>query len=193
MARKTQQVETRLVSEYLQSVYGKFVTLAAVPLGRVSEELQSEVGYQKAINIMRPYRPEVDGLVVLPRHLVLIEAKVWNIVNGLAKLPLYKSLLPFTPELKNLVVDGDPLEGHLRSGLSSGVNDLTSREVILELVVAWTNPNLEIMARDADVRVVTYCPGWLGPIVAAQHNYWTKEYRAQREQKLQLREYFGLE
>ncbi len=100
MARKSQQVEIRMVSEYLISAYAKFPSIMDVPLGKVDETLMAEQGYKRATGLMRPYRPAVDAVVILPRYLVLIEAKVWNVVNGLAKLPLYKSLVPFTPELK---------------------------------------------------------------------------------------------
>lgn len=171
MARKSRQVEVRMVSEYLLASYASFPTIQAVPLGKVAESLMAEQGYQRAIGIMRPYRPEVDAVVVLPRYLVLVEAKVWNIVNGLAKLPLYKSLVPFTPELQKY----------------------QPREVIMELVVGWTNDNLEIMARDQGVKVVVYSPPWLADIVASQHNYWTASYQQERQRKIQMRELLGLE
>jgi len=171
MARKTQQVEVRMISEYLLSAYAEFPTIKAVPLGKVDESLMATQGYQRAIGIMRPYRPEVDAIVILPRYLILIEAKVWNVVNGLAKLPLYKSLLHFTPELEKY----------------------RGREILMELVVGWTNDNLEIMARDLGVKVVVYSPAWLEDIVAKQHNYWTAEYQRERQRKLQMRELLGLE
>lgn len=171
MARKTRQVEVRMVSEYLLANYGKFPTRMAVPLGKVSESLMAEQGYQRAIDMMRPYRPEVDAVVILPGCLVLVEAKVWNIVNGLAKLPLYKSLVPFTPELK----------------------EYSNREVLMELVVGWTNANLDIMARDLGVSVKIYHPPWLDEIVQKMHNYWTKEYQVERQRKMQMREILGVE
>ncbi len=171
MARKSQQVETRMIAEYLAAEYSKFSFITSVPLGRVSEELMATEGYQRAIGLSRPYRPEVDAVVILPRYLVLVEAKVWNIVNGLAKLPMYKSLVPFTPELKQYL----------------------PREIILELVVGWSNPNLEIMARDAGITVKVYSPPWLNQVVQDMHKYWTKEYRDARDQKLKLREFYGIE
>jgi hypothetical protein len=113
----------------------------------------------------------VDAVVVLPRFLLLIEAKVWNIVNGLAKLPLYKSLVPVTPELKQYM----------------------PREVIMQLVVGWTNPNLERMARDVGVEVRVFCPDWLKEVVDRMNMYWTREYRAEREKKQAMRRYFGVD
>jgi hypothetical protein len=171
MARKTQQVESRMVSEYMLEKYGKFEYTLAVPLGSLPQDLVTSQGLAKTIGIMRPYRPEVDAVVVLPRYVVLVEAKVWNLVNGLAKLPLYKSLVPVTPELRGYM----------------------PREIIMELVVGWSNPNLERMARDSGVSVVVFTPPWLKEIVDKLHNYWTSGYRAEREQKLTMREYFGVD
>lgn len=171
MARKSRQVETRMLSEYVLKTYSAFPVIMDQPLGRVDEELMREEGFLKAVRLVRPFRPKIDAIVILPRHLVLIEAKVWNVVNGLAKLPLYKSLVDFTPELKQYL----------------------PRESLMELVVAWSNPNLEIMARDQGVSLRIFTPDWLKDIIESMHKYWTREYQEQREQKLHLREYFGLE
>lgn len=171
MARKSRQVEVRLVAEYLKENYSKYTFITKQPLGKVPEELMTELGYKRAIGITRPFRPEIDAVVILPGALVLIEAKVWSVINGLAKLPVYKSLVPFTPELKQY----------------------STLPIIMELVVGWTNPNLEIMARDAGVRLRVYCPDWLNEVVQSMHDYWTSDYRRQREEKLKLREYYGIE
>jgi hypothetical protein len=170
-SRKSRQVETRMVAEYLLKTYPKYTFITKQPLGKIPEELQAKEGFKRAVGLMRPYRPEVDAVVILPGALLLVEAKVWNIINGLAKLPLYKSLVPVTPELKQYQ--------HLN--------------VLMELVVGWTNDNLEIMARDLDVRVRMYCPDWLNEIVQGMHKYWTSEYQQQRQDKLKLREYYGIE
>ena len=171
MARKTRQVETRLVAEYLMSSYSSYTYLTKVPLGVVPESLQADVGYNKALGVMRPFRPEVDAVVVLPNYLVIIEAKVWSVVNGLGKIPLYKTLVPLTPELKQYM----------------------PRDIIMELVVGWSYANLEHMAEAAGVRVKVFCPAWLQEVVDSMHKYWTPEYIAERNRKLSLREYFGIE
>lgn len=171
MARKSRQVETRLVSEYLKANYSKFPLIIKQPLGAVPEKLLKEEGYKRGMGIIRPFRPEVDAVVILPHNLLIVEAKVWSIIDGLAKLPLYKSLVPFTPELKQYM----------------------PREVIMQLVVGWTNPNLQIMARDQGVEVKIFCPPWLEEVVESMHRYWTREYQDQRQAKLRMREYFGVE
>jgi hypothetical protein len=170
-SRKSRQVETRMVAEYLLQEYSKYTHITKVALGKVPESLMTEVGYKRAVGLTRPFRPEVDAVVIMPGALVIIEAKVWNILTGLGKLPMYKSLVQFTPELKKY--------SHL--------------PVIMELVVGWTNENLEIMARDHGVRVRVYCPPWLSEVVESQHKYWTPDYRAKREEKLKLRHLYDLE
>jgi hypothetical protein len=66
------------------------------------------------------------------------------------------------------------------------------RELLMQLIVGWTNPNLERMARDAGVEIRVFCPPWLQEVVDKMHAYWTPEYRAEREQKLAMQEYFGV-
>ncbi len=171
MARKTEQVEVRMVAEYLKDQYSKFPHITNQPLGLVDESLLKQYGYTKGLGIQRPRRPIVDAIVILPNYLVLIEAKVWQVVNGLGKLPLYKSLVPLTPELK----------------------EYNPRQVLMELVVGWTNPNLEVMAREVGVTVRVYCPDWLKVKVDSLSNYWTPQYRLAREEKLKNRELMGLE
>jgi len=160
-----------MISEYLKERYSGFNFTLNVPLGSVSERLMAEEGYQRALGLARPFRPMVDAVVVLPHYLLLIEAKVWNVVNGLAKLPLYKSLVPATPELREYM----------------------PREVLMQLVVGWSNPNLERMARSIGAEIHIYSPPWLEEVVEGMHKYWTREYRDQREKKLAMREFFGVE
>lgn len=171
MARKSRQVETRMISEYLKENYSEFSYILNIPLGTVSEDVMRREGYQRALGLSRPFRPMADAVVILPHYLLLVEAKVWNVVNGLAKLPLYKSLVPVTPELKEYMPRG----------------------VIMQLVVGWTNPNLALMARAADVELKVYRPLWLEEVVESMHRYWTREYRDTREKKLAMREFFGVD
>lgn len=171
MVRKTRKVEGRMVAEYLLKNYSEFPFTMNVALGALPPDIVKKEGYERAAKLMRPFRPAVDAVVILPAHLLLIEAKVWNIVNGLAKLPLYRSLVPITHELKQYM----------------------PRDVMMQLVVGWTNGNLEVMAREAGVELKVFCPEWLEEVVEGMHNYWTREYRLEREKKIAMREYFGVE
>ncbi len=171
MARKSRQVETRMLSEYLLANYGKFSYIMDVPLGIVDDKLMASMGYQAAINSLRPFRPRADAIVILPRYLLVVEAKVWNTVNGLAKLPLYKSLIPVTPELKQYL----------------------PREILMELVVGAAPSNLSIMAEAQGVTLRIFNPPWLQGVVDGMNKYWTPEYQRARQDKLANRERLGLE
>lgn len=160
-----------MISEYLKEHYSKFSYILNCPLGKVDEDLQREVGYQKALGITRPFRPIVDAMVILPRHLLLIEAKVWQVLPGMAKLPLYKSLVPYTPELRQY----------------------RPRQILLQLVVGQTNSNLAIMARDHGISIKVFDPPWLHEIVESMNKYWTPEYRTARDAKLRMRKVLDLE
>jgi len=160
-----------MISEYLKENYDGFQFILNVPLGSVSEELMRQEGYKRAVGISRPFRPIADAVVILPNYLLLVEAKVWNVVNGLAKLPLYKALIPVTPELAQY----------------------KPRGVLMQLVVGWTNPNLETMAMAAGVAIKLYSPPWLEEVAESMHKFWIREYRDQREKRLQMREFYGVD
>lgn len=171
MATKNQQVETRLIAEYCKDRYSAFPFTLKQPLGTVGEDLARQLGYQKALALARPSRPEADAVVRHSMGLILIEAKVWHIIDGLAKLPLYKALVPVTPELA----------------------DYRDREVLMEIVVPWTNPNLETMAASVGAHVVLYKPIWIEEVVERVQQYTTREYREARENKNRMRELLGLD
>ena len=171
MARKSRQVETRMIAEYLKEYYSSFSFIMDCPLGKVPEDLQREIGYKRALGLTRPFRPIVDAVVILPRHLLLIEAKVWQVLPGMAKLPFYASLVPFTPELRQYL----------------------PRQTLLQLVVGQTNDNLAIMATSHDIAIKVYDPPWLHEVVESMNKYWTKEYREKRDAKIRMREALGLE
>ncbi len=171
MVRKTHQVETRLVAEYLKDRYSQYPFISGCPLGVVSEDLLKTVGYAKGLRMQRPNRPEVDALVIHPKYLIMIEGKVWHLVDGLAKLPFYKSLVPATPELK----------------------DYAGRDVLMEFVAPWSNPNVEMMAAQAGIHYQIFKPAWIDEVAQRVQLYDTREYRLERESKLRARELLGLE
>lgn len=169
--RKTRQVETRLVAEYLKERVLPHFFIQRVPLGNIDEELVARIGTRAALGISRPFRPEVDAVVIYEGVIEVVEAKIFKIVDGIAKLPLYASLVPHTPELKKYM----------------------PRRVGMRLVVPWTSPTLWAMAEKMNVTVEVFCPEWVKEEVERYHSYWTADYRRLREEKQKLRAYFGVE
>ena len=171
MGEHIRNPETRLVAEYLaQEIYPNWYRQRQ-PLGPALPGLVEEMGEARALAVSRPWRMEVDAVAVEDGRLVLIEAKVFKIVDGMAKLPLYKSLVPATPEL----------------------TEHRSLPIVMRLVAPWASESMEIMARAAGVEVVVYSPAWIRDYVAQYHNYWTAEYRQAREEKMRLRRALGVE
>ena len=169
--RKTRQVETTMVAEYLLKNYSAFPYMMKVPLGPLPLEVLKSEGTARTIKLARPFRPEIDAIVILPRHLLLIEASVWNVMEGVSKLPFYKILVPITPELQK----------HF------------PRELIMQVVVGWKNNNLELMAHENNIAVKVFCPPWLQEVRESMNKYWTKEYQEARQKKLEMQRYFGVE
>lgn len=171
MGEKIRNPETRLVAEYLAEVVYPNWYRQRQPLGPALPGLVEEMGEARALAMSRPWRMEVDGVSVENGRLVLIEAKVFKIVDGMAKLPLYKSLVPSTPELAE------------HRGLP----------IVMRLVAPWTSESMEVMAQAAGVEVVVFSPAWIRDYVQQYHNYWTSEYRQAREEKIRLRKALGVE
>lgn len=70
-----------------------------VPLGTTTYETYNETGKLVESDISRPFRPRADAIVVTKDTLLVIEAKLMKILDGLAKLPFYADLIDSTPEL----------------------------------------------------------------------------------------------
>jgi hypothetical protein len=169
--RHTRQVETRLLAEYLKERVLPHPFIQKVPLGGIDEELIAKEGTRRAIGFSRPFRPEVDAVVIYDSVIEVIEAKIFKIVDGIAKLPLYASLVPTTPELARYM----------------------PRKVGMRLVVPWCSDLVWQMAENMSVVVEIFCPGWVKDEVERYHRYWTADYKRERDEKRKLREYFGVE
>jgi hypothetical protein len=129
------------------------------------------LGPRKALKMARGVRPEVDALVVQDHKLILVEAKIQRWVDGIAKLPVYKSLIPTTPELEQY-------RGY---------------EVEMRLCFPWYSEPIELAAKNAGVVLDVYHKPWIDDYLAELGKYWSNEYQAARAEKKRLREIFNLE
>ena len=102
--------------------------------------------------------------------LLLIEAKVQSLLDGLAKLPLYRSLVDDSPELAAA----------------------RGREVRMRLVTPTVAPWLEGLARAAEIEVDYYRPEWVEQYYQYRQGYWSREARMQREEVLRARLRLGI-
>lgn len=163
--------ERRYIAEYVMETFPDSPVKLGCPLGPGVRGLVEEYGLPKALTMSRGFRPEVDGLVILEDKIILIEAKIFKIVDGISKLPVYAGLIPSTPELwihRKLPVE-------------------------MRLVTPWLTAQVQEMAKGMGVVVAIYNPPWIKDYVDKMHGYWLKDAREARAAKLQLRKMLGVE
>lgn len=166
-----QQREGRLIAEYIAEKFAKDRVIFGCPLGPVPEKMIATLGPRKALRMARGLRPEVDALVIRDHQLILVEAKIQRWVDGIAKLPLYKSLIPTTPELQ----------------------EYKDYEAEMRLCFPWASETIEEAARNAGVVLDVYHQPWVDDYLTELGKYWSSEYKTARAEKRRMREIFGLE
>jgi len=166
-----QQRERRLIAEYIVEKFPRATVIYGCPLGPVPERLIATLGPRKALRVARGVRPEVDALVVQDHKIVLVEAKILRWVDGIAKLPVYKSLIATTPELEQY-------QGY---------------EVEMRLCFPWSSETIDEAAKNAGVVLDVFHQPWIDDYLTELGVYWSKEYIAKREEKKRMRGIFGLE
>jgi len=165
--RLRRDLEPRWVSWFCAKHYARDIVKLRCPLGPIPEELRKAVGEAKGIKMYRPWRPEVDALVILPGAIDLVEAKIFKYMDGLAKLPIYAELVPVTPELR-------------------AWRDLPVRMwLLIPADIEW----VKTAAARTGVGISTEAPDFIKQVWEERDKYWTKPYLEARERrKEKLRE-----
>lgn len=167
-----QQRERLLLSEYIRLHLQGMIVRQNCPLGLVPESLVADFGPRAALRIARKMRPEVDALVIAPDKLILIEAKVIRWVDGVSKLPLYKALIPDTPELVQY----------------------KDRPVVMRLIMPYVQENMLSVAARMGVEVVEFTTPEIDQYVQVEiPKYSTAEYKRNRAEVLRQRLVLGVE
>lgn len=157
--RLRRDLEPRWVSWYCVKHYPREIVKLRCPLGPIPEDLKKAVGEARGIKMYRPWRPEVDGLVILPGAIRLIEAKIFKYMDGLSKLPVYRDLVPTTPELqawRNL-----PVQMYF----------------LIPTRIDW----VLAAAEKNGVMVDTDAPDYIKQAWEERDKYWTRDYVEKRE------------
>jgi hypothetical protein len=163
------ELEPKWVSEYMARTYPNAEVRFRVPLGPIPTETQKDYGLLKGLRVYRPWRPEVDAAARLPTQTVLVEAKIFKYMDGLSKLPIYKNLVPSTPELAHW-----------------------PKDVIMELLIPAEIPWVIDAARTAGVKVVTtFVPDYIKRVWDERDKYWTKEAIEKREERKRMLQELG--
>ena len=164
------ELEPSWVSWYCAKTWPKDEIRYRVPLGPVPAEITKAYGETKGINVYRPWRPEVDALVIQKGGIVLLEAKIQKFMDGLSKLPVYKSLIPTTPEL--LKYRAYPVELRL----------------LIPASVAWVVAS----AHAQNILVIVDAPDYILDAWNDRDKYWTKEATEERDRRKQKLKELGL-
>lgn len=163
------EVEPRWVSEYVTAHYSNFEVRPRCPLGPYVPGLAEQMGTDKARRVSRPWRPEVDTIVVQPTKLILIEGKIFRTMDGLAKLPVYKSLVPDTPELQTYKTL--PIE--------------------MQLLVVRPLDWVRSAAEKTGIQVVEWAPPWIVQIWEERDKYWAPDAVKTREERKEVLKKLG--
>ena len=159
--RPRRELEPRWVSDYMVTTFPKAEVRLRVPLGPIPKAIEKEYGLLKGLRVYRPSRPECDAAARWGNKTILVEAKIFKYMDGLAKLPVYKSLLPTTPELAHWPAD-----------------------VVMELLIPAPISWVEKAAYEMGVKVVSnFVPEYIKQVWEERDKYWTKEAMERREER----------
>jgi len=163
--------ERRYISEYMLKTWPGGEWQLNVELGPIPQEYVTRYGLTKAAAMFRPTRPRVDAIKWTPEAYYIIEAKIRDIKAGIGDLSYYRGMIPGTPDLP--YYDGQP--------------------IIARLVVPWMIEWIQAAADAARVEVAVHVEPWIEDYVKERQHYFTAEYRAERAEKMRLREILGVD
>lgn len=163
--------EREMIRAYIAQRYPDQHVIFGCPLGPVPEVLTVAWGARKALRVGRGLRPEVDALVIQNRSLIMVEAKVVKWMDGLSKLPVYKGLVPTTPELE----------------------EYRGYPVRMILCTPWANESIRASAEGVGVEIDEFSTPEVDAYIEEMGKYWSREYQAARQEKKRAREILGLE
>ena len=169
MARKER--ERRYISEYMLHEWPEGNWQLNVELGPIPQEYVDRLGLGRAAALFRPTRPRVDAVKWTKERYYIIEAKIRDIKAGIGDLSYYGGMIPRTPDLPYY----------------------NGQEIIRRLVVPWMIDWIQMAADVAQVDVVVFHAGWIDDYVKERQHYFTAEYRAERAEKMRLREILGVD
>jgi len=150
--RRRQQVERRLVSEWVRKTFpGTWVKFNA-RIGRIPEEWIREYRVPH-LRFFNPWRRFIDAIVVDEGEVYLVEASVLPKIEKPGSLLLYSLILEDTPELEWLL------------GLPRHLVWLTAVE----------DPYLSEKAAQLGVETATYRPDWVIPALQRLLRFRPKE------------------
>ena len=163
--------ERRYIADYLATYYHLGGYATNVALGPIPADIVARYGVGAGARLWHPARLRVDAVIWQPNAYWLVEAKIRTPRDAIGSLAVYLGMAPTTPDLPNY-------EG---------------QEIRARLVVPWALDWIRSLARERGLDLVEYLPAWVEEYVRSIQDYFTREARIAREEKMRLRKQFGLE
>lgn len=163
--------ERRYIADYCAHFFPRGGYILNVPLGPIPADIIARYGLAAGARLFRPSRPRIDAVLPTPEAYYLIEAKIREAKAAIGDLAVYGSLAPNTPDLPGY--DGQPFA--------------------LRLVVPWALDWVQEAAKANGMELIVYLPEWVEDYVRYRQNFFTREVRIAREERMRLRKLFGLE
>jgi len=158
------ELEPKWVAEYAAANYPDVEVRPRCPLGPFLEGVADQIGVDKARRVSRPWRPEVDMIILPPGKLILVEGKIFKAMDGLSKLPVYASLVPSTPELEAF----------------------KDRPIEMQLLVVRPLSWVLAAAEKSGVKVVEWAPPYIVQVWEERDKYWAPEAVKAREERKEV-------
>lgn len=153
--------ERRYIVEWAEKRFPDCEKRFNAPLGPIPPSLIEEFGPLKAARMYRPWRPDVDVIIICPNSLILAEAEIKNPRSAIGDLLVYKELVDKTPELQQFL--------HLHRRFF--------------LVIPWATTWVKETAAANGIEIDIFIPDWIAGYVEELQKYYTKEGRLKREEK----------
>jgi hypothetical protein len=158
------QVEKRLTVEWMKDNFPEGGYWLNFPLGSITPGLELTGASYSA-------RRRADALAVTKVDLQVIEMKIWKPLDGIDKLPVYKALVPVTPELR------------------------AYRSLPIRMILVTPRATAQVMdsAKVMDIEVATVSGGWIDEVVNHIEWLWSAEGRTSMAERARQRKWLGLE
>lgn len=165
------QRETRLLAEYIRSAYPGGTWATNVEVGTLPEDEVLMSGARAVAARLRPFRRRVDAVHWTPDRYDIIEAKIRDPLPGIGGLIIYEILARQTPDL--IGYTGQPIH----------------KVLVCPYSLEW----VKAVAVELGIELVEFWQPWIADYVREFQNYFTRDYRTQRQEKLERRRLLGVE
>ena len=163
--------ERRYISEYMRDAFPEGNWQLNVELGPIPQEYVTRYGLERAAAMFRPTRPRVDAVKWTADKYYLIEAKIRDIKAGIGDLMYYKAQAALAPDLPYY----------------------DNQVIVTRLVIPWMIDWMRAAADAAEIDVVVFEAECIADYVRERQHYFTAEYRAERAERMSLREILGVD